>query len=179
MILEKISNHPHKIAVVSKVSKIKGNPEVMTRKIQELSEYNFEHIVSTDVNNLNSIYSLIDLIKDNYSYEGEAQYDEDYVTDKTVRFLAKEIIRESAINALYDELPHSIAVEILEFNEDDPDHTIIDGIIYVKKDSQKGMVIGKNASKIKEIGKIARIKIMQQLQTKVTLTLKVKVAKKW
>ncbi|EIE40230.1 GTPase Era [Mycoplasmopsis canis] len=179
MILEKISKHPHKIAVVSKVSKIKGNPEAMTKKIQELSEYNFEHIVSTDVNNLNSIYSLIDLIKDNYSYEGEAQYDEDYVTDKTVRFLAKEIIRESAINALYDELPHSIAVEILEFNEDDPDHTIIDGIIYVKKDSQKGMVIGKNASKIKEIGKIARIKIMQQLQTKVTLTLKVKVAKKW
>lgn len=68
-----------------------------------------------------------------------------------MRFIAKEIIRESAINLLYDELPHSIAIEITEFNEADPERIFIDAIIYVKKDSQKGMVIGKKAEKIKNI----------------------------
>lgn len=179
LILDKIANHPHKIAVISKVSKIKGNPQLLTDKINQLNKYNFDYIISTDINNQASIYSLIDLIKDNFSYQDSFQYDPDYVTDKSVRFIAKEIIRESAINLLYEELPHSIAVEVIEFNESDPEHLYIDANIYVKKDSQKGMVIGKNASKIKQISQTARFKISQQLQTKVTLTIKVKVAKKW
>lgn len=179
LILEKITNQTHKIAVISKVNKIKGNPELLTSKISELQSYNFDYIISTDIRNQSSIDYLLKLIKDNFAYEDTLQYDSDYITDKSIRFITKEIIRESAINLLYEELPHSIAVEVTEFNESDPEHIYIDAYIYVKKDSQKGMVIGKNASKIKQISQNARHKIAHQLQTKVTLTLKVKVAKKW
>ncbi|TNK91402.1 GTPase Era, partial [Mycoplasmopsis pullorum] len=72
-----------------------------------------------------------------FTYEDVLYYDPDYVTDVSMRFLAKEIVRESAINLLYQELPHSIAVEITEFIEND-DEIEISGIIYVKRDSQKG-----------------------------------------
>ncbi|WP_036464891.1 GTPase Era [Mycoplasmopsis sturni] len=177
MILERIESVKNKIAVITKVDKIKKQPEKILEKINQLQEYNFSHIVSTDVNNLNSIDALIDLIK-TYTYEGPEQYDPEYVTDKSMRFLAKEIIRESAINALYEELPHSISVEVNEFIEEE-DIIEIDAIIYVKKASQKGMVIGKGASKIKEIGKNARYKMMHQFNSKVILRLKVKVANKW
>ncbi|WP_027121338.1 GTPase Era [Mycoplasma leonicaptivi] len=177
-ILKKIKDIENKIAVISKIDKIKNNPELLQNKISELSAYNFKHIVSTTVNNDKSIISLIDLIK-SFAYEGQAQYDPEYITDKSMRFIAKEIIRESAINQLYDELPHSIAVEVNTFDESDPEHLVIEAFIYVKKDSQKGMVIGKNASKIKVIGQTARLKISHQFGIKTTLHLKVKVAKKW
>ncbi|WP_426461574.1 GTPase Era [Mycoplasma hafezii] len=177
MILDNIKNVKHKIAVISKISKIKGNINLLQEKIASLEPYNFEHIVSTDVDDLKSVDALIDLIK-TYSYEGEPPYDVDYVTDKSMRFIAKEIIREAAINRLYQELPHSIAVEVNEFIEED-DHLTIDAIIYVKKASQKGMVIGKNASMIKNIGIDARKKIQHQFDVPTTLNLKVKVADKW
>ncbi|TDV23289.1 GTP-binding protein Era [Mycoplasmopsis mustelae] len=178
MILEKIKDRQNKIALISKIDKIKGSPELITQKIAQLQEYNFSHILSTSIKNTNSINALIDVIK-TYAYQGQAQYDPEYITDKSMRFIAKEIIREAAINQLYDELPHSIVVEINEFNEENSEHIYIDAIIYVKKDSQKGMLIGKNASMIKLIGKNSRLKIAHQLGVAVTLTLKVKVAKKW
>ncbi|QCZ36643.1 GTPase Era [Mycoplasma nasistruthionis] len=182
MIIDKIKDFPNKIAVISKIDKIKSKPELLLQKIDSLKELGFDNIISTDVKDDKSVYALIDEIA-KFSQEGQPQYDLDYVTDKTVRFLAKEIIRESAINALYDELPHSIAVEVNEFNElEQEDGSLryaIDAIIYVKKASQKGMVIGKSAEKIKQIGKTARYKITKELNAPTTLTLKVKVAKKW
>ncbi|MGZ9797230.1 GTPase Era [Mycoplasma sp. 4013] len=178
MILEKIQNVKHKIAVISKIDKIQGKPELLQQKMQQLLAYNFEHIISTNINNDKSINALIDLIK-TYTYDGQPQYDSEYITDKSMRFIAKEIIRESAINLLYEELPHSIAVEILEFDESNSQKIMIDAVIYVKKDSQKGMLIGKNAEKIKAIGKSARTKIAHQFGLPTTLSLKVKVAKKW
>ncbi|QGZ97743.1 GTPase Era [Mycoplasma sp. NEAQ87857] len=177
LILEKIQNFSNKIGVISKVNKIKGNPELLIEKIKSLEPYGFKQILATDVDNFKSIDSLIQEIK-TYAYEGQAQYDEDYITDKSMRFIAKEIIRESAINQLYDELPHSIAVEVENFIEQD-EHLTIDATIYVKKSSQKGMVIGKGASKIKKIGQDARLKISHQFQIPTTLNLKVKIAKKW
>ncbi|WP_025755103.1 GTPase Era [Mycoplasmopsis cricetuli] len=177
MILEKIIKHENKIAVITKIDKIQKNPELLIEKMNHLKEFNFQHIISTDINNLNSIYSLIKLLK-KYTYPGELQYDPDFVTDKSMRFLAKEIIRESAINLLYDELPHSIAVEVIDFVEND-NLFEIEAIIYVKKNSQKGMVIGKGASKIKQIGQNARHKMMIHFNNKVNLKLKVKIANKW
>ncbi|MBN4083558.1 GTPase Era [Mycoplasma sp. CSL10137] len=177
LILSKIENIKNKIAVISKIDKIKKNPEKLTKKIRELGEFGFDKIVSTDIYNDSSIVSLIDIIKE-YSNEGELQYDPDSITDKSMRFLAKEIIRESAIERLYDELPHSIAVSVEIFQELE-NNIIIEAIMYVKKESQKGMLIGKNASKIKEISKSSRVKMSHQFGVPVSLYLKVKVAKKW
>ncbi|VEU74517.1 GTP-binding protein [Mycoplasmopsis citelli] len=177
MILEKISKVKHKIGVITKIDKISKNPQLLIEKIKEMQQYEFDHIVSTSKNDYKSIDALVNMIK-SYAYEGQAQYDQDYITDKSMRFLAKEIIREATINSLYEELPHSIAVEINEFNEHE-DLIEIDAVIYVKKTSQKGMVIGAKGSKIKQIGQNARYKMMHQFQSKVILNLKVKIANKW
>lgn len=176
LILERIANSKNKIAVISKIDLTKS-PDDISKKIKSLEEFNFQKIISVSNKNDKSIDSLIEILKE-YSYEAPPFYEEDYITDKSMRFMAKEYIRESAINLLTDELPHSIAVEVQDFIEEE-DRITINAIIYVKKDSQKGILIGKGASMIKKIGTNARMKMGHQFNSKVTLNLKVKVSNKW
>ncbi len=176
LILERIANSKNKIAVISKIDLAKS-PDDISKKIKSLEEFNFQKIISVSNKNDKSIDSLIEILKE-YSYEAPPFYDEDYITDKSMRFMAKEYIRESAINLLTDELPHSIAVEVQDFIEEE-DRITINAIIYVKKDSQKGILIGKGASMIKKIGTNARMKMSHQFNSKVTLNLKIKVSNKW
>lgn len=176
LILEKIKKVENKIALISKIDLAK-DPQVLASKIKELQAYGFNKILSTSANDKKSTIELVQELK-KYTTEGQPYYDTDYITDKPLRFIAKEIIRESAINLLREELPHSIAVEIADFIEEE-DCMTIDAIIYVKKASQKGMLIGKNGSMIKEIGTAARKKMMNQFNTKVILNTKVKIANKW
>lgn len=176
LILERIANSKNKIAVISKIDLAKS-PDDISKKIKSLEEFNFQKIISVSNKNDKSIDSLIEILKE-YSYEAPPFYDEDYITDKSMRFMAKEYIRESAINLLTDELPHSIAVEVQDFIEEE-DRITINAIIYVKKDSQKRILIGKGASMIKKIGTNARMKMSHQFNSKVTLNLKVKVSNKW
>lgn len=176
LILERIANSKNKIAVISKIDLAKS-PDDISKKIMSLEEFNFQKIISVSNKNDKSIDSLIEILKE-YSYEAPPFYDEDYITDKSMRFMAKEYIRESAINLLTDELPHLIAVEVQDFIEEE-DRITINAIIYVKKDSQKGILIGKGASMIKKIGTNARMKMSHQFNSKVTLNLKVKVSNKW
>ncbi len=176
LILERIANSKNKIAVISKIDLAKS-PDDISKKIKSLEEFNFQKIISVSNKNDKSIDSLIEILKE-YSCEAPPFYDEDYITDKSMRFMAKEYIRESAINLLTDELPHSIAVEVQDFIEEE-DRITINAVIYVKKDSQKGILIGKGASMIKKIGTNARMKMGHQFNSKVTLNLKVKVSNKW
>ncbi|UUM19225.1 GTPase Era [Mycoplasma sp. 1018B] len=176
IILEKILKFENKIAVITKLDLAK-HPNEIEKKLKELEKFNFKYITSLSQRNLSSIKSLIDLLK-TFTYEGQPYYEDDYITDKSMRFIAKEVIRESAINFLHDELPHSIATEVLEFNEHD-ELIEINALIYVKKDSQKGMLIGKNGTMIKQIGILSRKKMQNLFNKKVTLNLKVKVAKNW
>ncbi|WP_369024180.1 GTPase Era [Mycoplasmopsis synoviae] len=176
-ILEKLKNVKNKVAVITKLDKVNSRPQLLKDKVNSLMEHDFKEIVATSIENEESIDSLVQLIE-KYSYPGDFQYAEDDVTDKSVLFITKEIIRECAINNLSDELPHSIYVEIENFEEDE-NFLLVEGIIYVTKDSQKGMLIGKNASMIKEIGQLARNKISSQFEKRVNLFLKVKVNKNW
>ncbi|MCT4469502.1 GTPase Era [Mycoplasma sp. HS2188] len=177
-ILEKIKDKTNKIAIISKMDLAKS-PDEVASKIKELRDHGFENILSVSTDNDKSIKMLIEELK-KYTYEGEPYYDEDFITDKSMRFMAKEIIRVSAMKLLRDELPHSIAVEVNEFNEDyENDQIIIKANIFVKKASQKGMVIGKNAQMIKQIGIDARKRMSNLFNSHVQLHLKVKVADKW
>ncbi|AIA29722.1 GTP-binding protein Era [Mycoplasmopsis californica HAZ160_1] len=175
-ILEKIKSRDNKIAVISKIDLAKSPSEIQD-KITQLNEYGFNKILSVSTSNPNSIRMLIDELK-TFTEDGNPYYDEDYITDKSMRFMTKEIIRVSAMKLLREELPHSIAVEVSEFIED-YNLISIEAVIYVKKDSQKGMVIGKNAQMIKQIGTNARKQIMNLFGIKVDLRLKVKTANKW
>ncbi len=110
--------------------------------------------------------------------EGPPYYPEDMITDRPERFIASEIIREKIMELTSDELPYSIAVTVEEFKEK-PDIIHIMANIYVERDSQKRIVIGKNGLLLKQIGTIARKELEEILQKKVYLQLWVKVAKKW
>lgn len=109
---------------------------------------------------------------------GEPMYDPDEVTTITTRFMAAEIIREKMARLLHDELPYKTTVLIERFSEE-PGLTEIDAVIYVARDSQKGIVIGSGGKKLKEIGSLSRHDLEQMLQTRVMLRLWVRVREDW
>jgi GTP-binding protein Era len=116
--------------------------------------------------------------------EGPALYPDGEATDEPEETLVAELIREAALEGLSDELPHSLAVVVdeMELREDRPeDRPLLDihAIVYVERDSQKAIVIGKGGSRLKDVGTKSRRGIEALLGTPVYLDLRVKVAKDW
>ena len=177
-ILEKIKNIENKIALITKKDLIKSNFEI-DQKIKELEKFDFKYILVISQYDEKSIDSVVEKIKE-FSYEDDKLYDDDFITDRSELFISKEIIRFAAIENLNDELPHSISVEIIKYDLN-PEETFrdIEAIIYCKKESQKGIIIGKNGSMIKKIGTRARKIISEKFNSKVHLVLSVKVNKDW
>ncbi len=114
-----------------------------------------------------------------YLPEGEPFFPDDYMTDYNERFLAAEIIREKVFEFYGEEIPYSTTVEIEEYKEREAGKDFIKAIIYVERDSQKGIIIGENGKAIKRVGVIAREEMEKQIGRKVFLELWVKVMEKW
>ena len=112
---------------------------------------------------------------------GPAYYPDGELTDEPEEVLMAEFIREAALEGVRDELPHSLAVVIDEVNPREGRDDLIDvhAVLYVERDSQKGIVIGKGGARLREVGTAARGQIEKLLGTKVYLDLRVKVAKNW
>lgn len=110
--------------------------------------------------------------------EGTPLFPEDDVSTQHLRFFVAELIRETALEQLSDEVPHAIACGIEEFRED-RSPVYIRAIIYVERDSQKRIVIGQKGSRIREMGSAARLKIEELLSSPVFLDLWVKVLPNW
>jgi GTP-binding protein Era len=112
---------------------------------------------------------------------GPAFYPDGELTDEPEEVLMAELIREAALEGVRDELPHSLAVVIDEVEPREGRDDLIDvhAILYVERDSQKGIVIGKGGARLREVGTAARIQIEKLLGTKVYLDLRVKIAKNW
>ena len=120
------------------------------------------------------------LIKNIYKKlpEGEALYPEDIVTGETMRDVTEEIIREKILLNTSDEIPHSVAVKVEKYKEEE---TIdkISAVIYCEHKSQKGILIGKGGSLLKKIGTESRLELEKIIEKKVFLELQVKVEKDW
>jgi GTPase len=112
---------------------------------------------------------------------GPAFYPDGELTDEPEEVLMAELIREAALEGVHDELPHSLAVVIDEVTPREGRDDLIDvhAILYVERDSQKGIVIGKGGARLREVGTAARTQIEKLLGTKVYLELRVKIAKNW
>jgi GTP-binding protein Era len=121
------------------------------------------------------------LLKEIYDYlpSGPKYYPDDIITDQIERFMVSEIIREKTTEMTEEEIPHSIAVEVIEWKERESGLILIMSNIYVERDSQKGIIIGKGGRMLKAIGTAARADIEKLLNTKVFLELWVKVKKDW
>ena len=164
------------IIVLTKIDLAKDK-SLMNNKIETLKKMGIKDIFGVGFDYDQSYIDLLNEIK-KYAIEQEVEFEDDIFTDSSMRFLAKEIIRESALSKLYDELPHSIAVEIDDFKEQENLFKIY-ATIYVKKESQKGILIGKNASMIKNISIDARQKMQRIFNSRIFLNIGVKVSEDW
>ena len=111
--------------------------------------------------------------------EGPALYPEDEITDTPMQFLAAELVREQLLINTRQEIPHSIAVQVDEWEERSPQLTYISATIWVEKDSQKAIVIGERGSMLKKVGQAARKEIEAWLGHQAYLELIVKVRPQW
>lgn len=110
--------------------------------------------------------------------EGEATYGEDVITDQSMRTLAAELVREKILQQTYEEIPHSVAVEIEEFVETKK-LIKIGAVVLVEKESQKGILIGKHGERLKQVGTAAREEMERLFGVKVFLKVWVKVRESW
>ena len=162
------------------INHLSQNKKVVRTKIDLKGQQDFESDISISSKTGENLAQLINLILDNLSsYEKPTYlYDPDYYTDKSVKFLISEQIREEALNILKQEVPHGIAVEIIRFYEE-KDIVFIDADIVCEEDRHKGMIIGKGGEVLKRIGSSARQYAQSILEKKVMIKLFVRVEKDW
>lgn len=140
--------------------------------------FSFTEIIPVSALNNEGIDDLVETLL-SYIPEGPQLYPEDIVTDQMERFMASEIIREKIIEETQKEVPHSAAVSIEEWSEKEAGLVFIRANIYIEREGQKGIIIGKNGARLKSIGTKARRDIERLLGTKVFLELWVKIRKDW
>ena len=164
--------------VVIAINKIDKKESHIDEIIAEINSRNLKSItVPISAGNDENLDKLLDEIK-NILKPGPMYYDGEYLTDKPMKFIVSEIIRQKCLLYLSEEIPHGINIEILKYEELE-DSVNIDAIIYCERDSHKGIVIGKDASMIKKIRLASKKDIKAMLDTEVNLKLNVKVAKNW
>jgi GTPase len=178
-IIEKLQNVKTPVfLVINKIDLI--HPDQLLALIESYNEkFDFAEIVPISALEGNNIERLLDQIKEKMP-EGPQFYPADQVTDHPERFIVSELIREKALHLTREEIPHSLAV-VIEKMERQPEKDMVHvmATIIVERDSQKGIIIGKQGSMLKEIGKRARHDIENLLGSKVFLELWVKVQKDW
>ena len=140
--------------------------------------YPFKEIMPISALAGDGIDILIKTIVD-YLPEGPKYYPDDILTDQLERFMVSEIIREKIIHQTEDEIPYSVAIEINQWSEREDGVVFIQANIYVEREGQKGIIIGKGGARLKTIGTSARLEIEKLLGTKVFLELWVKIKKDW
>ena len=148
--------------------------------IDEFSRlYNFAEIFPLSALHGNNVAGLSEAIVSRLP-EGPQYFPDDAVTDQPMRFIAAELVREKIFQLTYEEIPYSIAVGIEEFREEKEKNVVfIRAVIFVDKDSQKGIVIGKGGTMLKRVGQLAREELEAIMGIKVFLELWVKVKSGW
>jgi len=165
------------ILAVNKVDKV-PDKEILLPFLKDIaSRYNFHSVFPLSAKQGANVLELEKLLT-SLMPEGPFHFAEDQVTDKSLRFMVAELIREKLIRLTGQELPYSTAVEIEEF-KDDNGLMRISALILVEKDGQKRIVIGNKGDKLKEIGTSARLDIEKLLECKVFLRLWIKVKSGW
>ena len=166
------------ILVVNKQDKV-SNPDELIAHLQVLQQkHDFEEIIPLSAKQTKQVDRLRELVRKRQP-ESEFYFPEDYITDRSSRFMAAEIIREKLMRFTGDELPYSTTVEIEQFKLAENGVYRINGLILVERETQKRMVIGKGGKHLKTIGEQARLDMERLFDNKVFLELWVKVKSGW
>ncbi|GAA3722315.1 MULTISPECIES: GTPase Era [Salinicoccus] len=165
------------ILVLNKIDLV--HPDKLMEQITVYKDkLNFSEVVPISALQGNNVDHLLSVIE-SYLPEGPMYYPEDRITDHPEHFIVSELIREKVLHLTSQEIPHAIGVEVDKMKADDNGTVHVTATIYVERDSQKGMVIGKGGKMLKEVGQLARYDIENLLGSKVFLELWVKVQKDW
>ncbi|GFP77032.1 MULTISPECIES: GTPase Era [Clostridium] len=165
------------ILVVNKVDE--NTKERVAETLKNYSEtMSFAEIIPISALKGKNTSTLLDLIV-KYLPEGPKFYPEDMITDVQERFVISEIVREKALRTLNEEVPHGIAVDIIQMKQNERGLYNIEVDLICEKDSHKGIIIGKNGQTLKRIGESARYEIEKFLRERVNLKIWVKVRKEW
>ncbi len=172
---------PSVLLGINKVDKVPH--EKLLPFIGEVSAlYPFKEVVPLSALKGEGVESLLGLIEELLP-EGPQYFPEDISTDQPERFIAAEIVREKLFCLTHDEIPYSVAVVVESFKEGKTKAGAglikIDAVINVERDSQKGIVVGKNGGVLKKVGRSARLELKEQLGRNVHLELWVKVKTNW
>ncbi|WP_308638865.1 GTPase Era [Paenibacillus silvisoli] len=163
--------------VMNKIDKIE--PEALLPLIVQYKDlYDFAEVVPISALQGNNVNTLLKVLS-GYLPEGPQYYPADQVTDHPEQFVCAELVREKILHHTREEVPHSIAVAIEDMRVQENGVVYIGAVIYVERDSQKGIVIGKQGALLKQVGKEARRDIETLLGSRVFLELWVKVKKDW
>lgn len=165
------------ILVMNKIDKLE--PDALLPMITEYSKlHDFAEIVPISAKVGSNVNTLLEQLEKCLP-EGPQYYPEDQVTDHPEQFVIAELIREKILHLTREEVPHSIAVAIEDMRAESNGVVHISAVIFVERDSQKGIIIGKQGAMLKEVGRRARTDIENLLGSKTFLELWVKVKKDW
>ena len=142
------------------------------------NSYPFEAVVPISAKEKDNIEEVVNLLEKHLP-EGPKYFPDDMITDQPERLIISDIVREKILLQTHDEIPHAIAVDVDEMKMREDGTTYVRATIYVERDSQKGIIIGKQGAMLKTIGRQARGDVERLLATKVFLDLWVKVKKDW
>ncbi|HGJ5877168.1 MAG TPA: GTPase Era [Arsenophonus sp.] len=179
MVINKLCHlHCPVLLVINKIDNVTDKTSLLPH-IEFLSkQMNFLDIIPISTKKGIGIDIITKIVRQHMP-EAAHHFPADYITDRSQRFMAAEIIREKLMRFLGDELPYAVTVEIEQFVVNERNGYNINGLILVERDGQKKMVIGNKGSKIKKIGIEARIDMEKLFATKVHLELWVKVKAGW
>lgn len=175
--LVKTSEKPA-VLVLNKIDKVKDKSNLLPLIEWYSKECNFAEIVPISALKGDAIENLLTQIAKHLP-EGEPIFSEDELTDQPMRIIVAEMVREKILQTTGEEIPYVTAVVTEKYDESDPNVTKIYCAIYVERQSQKGIIIGKQGAKLGKIGTDARIEIEKLLGNKVYLQLFVKVVEDW
>lgn len=177
-ILEKLSATTQPVILVINKIDLLDREKILPIIAEYSARYNFAATVPISAATGENTDALINEAK-KFLPSGPKYYPADMVTDQPERLIIAELVREQILHVTDDEVPHSVAVDIEEITERKNNLTYIRAIIYVERDSQKGILIGKNGEFLKNIGKNSRPEIEMLLGRKIYLDLWVKVKRNW
>lgn len=163
--------------VINKVDKVTKKEQLLPFLAKLPSHDNLKDVMIISAKNGSGVDALTDNVKKHLP-QAPWMFDEDDLTDRSSKFLAAEAVREPLTRLLTDELPYSLTVEIEQFSET-PELYRIGAVIWVEKQSQKGIVIGKGGSRLKEVGSRARESLQKLFGVKIHLELWVRVKDGW
>lgn len=172
----KLSRKPI-IGVLNKIDLVRPKERLLAALAAMNERHNFSEIVPLSAKSRENLDVLLDLLP-RYLPESPPLFPEDMISDRTESFRAAELIREKLTYELRQELPYGLTVQIERFDRE-PEGVSLHAVIWVERDSQKGIVVGKGGSLLKKIGRQARLELKRELRTPVHLELWVKVRDNW